>query len=271
MNRLKRRILVVLFGIIYALGLNISAVTAQSQSTIASPEKTDAPRPVDQGWHVDVAPYLWFPGINGTVGALDHESSVHVTARDVLSNFNFGLMGAVETRYNRIIIPVDFMWVRLKDTKGIPITDDVESVNVKINEDIFTPKVGYRVIDNRRFKTDALFGLRYWHLGTTLTLQPTQISNGYYGAANWVDAVAGGRFQAFLTPKFSLTIGGDAGGGGSGTRLDYQVVGLLGYKVKRLTLLGGWRYLVIHKTPNDHAFADLAMTGVLLGVVIPVK
>jgi hypothetical protein len=33
----------------------------------------------------------------------------------VLSYFNFGLMGAVEARYNRIIILVDFMWVKLKD------------------------------------------------------------------------------------------------------------------------------------------------------------
>jgi hypothetical protein len=177
MHLLRHRVLVVLFGTVCALGLAVHDAAAQSQSTMASPQRTDAPDPVDPGWHVDVAPYLWFPGINGTVGVLDHDSSVHVTARDVLSYFNFGLMGAVETRYNRIIIPVDFMWVRLKD----------------------------------------------------------------------------------------------AGGGGSGTRLDYQVVGLLGYKVKRLTLLGGWRYLVIHKTPNDHAFADLAMTGVVLGVVIPVK
>jgi hypothetical protein len=271
MHVLKQTVLGFLIGAICTFVFNVHAATAQSSNTMAPSEKTDAPQPVDQGWHVDVAPYLWFPGINGTVGVLGHDSSVHVTARDVLSYFNFGLMGAVEARYNRIIIPVDFMWVRLKDSKGIPITDNVESVNVKINEDIFTPKVGYRVVDKSRFKADALFGLRYWHLGTTLTLQPTQVSNGYYGASNWVDAVAGGRFQTFLTPKFTLTIGGDAGGGGSGTRLDYQVVGLLGYKVKRVTLLGGWRYLVIHKTPNDHAFADLAMTGVVLGVVIPVK
>ena len=121
-----------------------------------------------------------------------------------------------------------------------------------------------------QFKTDALFGLRYWHVGTTLTLQP-QIGNGFYGASNWVDAVAGGRFQAFLAPKVLLTIGGDAGGGGSGTRLDYQVVGLLGYKLKRVTLQGGWRYLVIHKRPTGQAFVDLAMTGVVLGAVIPLK
>jgi len=68
-----------------------------------------------------------------------------------------------------------------------------------------------------------------------------------------------------------LTIGGDAGGGGSGTRLDYEVLGLLGYKFKKVTLLGGWRYLVIHKTPAGQAFVNLAMTGVVLGAVIPLK
>ena len=245
-----------------------TSACAQSQTAIAAPAQTDSPAPADPGWHVDVAPYLWFPGINGTVGALGHDAGVSVTARKVLSYFDFGLMGAVEIRYNRIIIPVDFMWVRLKDSRGIPFTDDVESVNVRINEDILTPKVGYRLVDKSRFKATVLVGPRYWHLGTTLTLQP-QIGNGFYGAANWVDAVEGARFQAFLTPKVMLTIAGDAGGGGS--RLDYQVVGLLGYKMKRVTLQGGWRYLVIHKQPTGEAFADLAMTGVVIGAVIPLK
>ena len=245
-----------------------TSASAQSQTATVTPAKTDSPESVDHGWHVDVAPYLWFPGINGTVGALGHEAGVSVTARDVLSNFNFGLMGAVETRYNRFIIPVDFMWVRLKDSRGIPFTDAGDSVNVKINELMFAPKVGVRLVDKSRFKTDALIGLRYWHLGTTLKLQP-QIGSGFYGAANWVDALEGARFQAFLTPKTTLTIAGDAGGGGA--RLDYQVVGLLGYKMKRVTLQGGWRYLVIHKENTGHAFADLSMTGVVIAAVIPLK
>jgi hypothetical protein len=263
-SRLKKAC--ALLGFLLAFGLT-SNVLAQSPNTLTS-SKPDSPDPADQGLHVDVAPYLWFAGINGTVGALGHESSVHVTAADVLSYFNFGLMGAVETRYNRIIIPVDFMWVRLKDDKGIPITDDVDSVHAKINEDIFTPKIGYRLVSKERFKMDALIGIRYWHLGTTLTLQP-QVENAYYGTANWVDAVQGMRFQGMLTRNVLLTIAGDAGGGGS--RLDYQVVGLLGYKLKRVTLQGGWRYLVIHKAPGESAFVNLAMTGVALGVVIPLK
>jgi hypothetical protein len=60
-----------------AFGLSIPATRAQLQGTVATPEKTDTPEPADPGWHIDVAPYLWFAGINGTVGALDHEASVH--------------------------------------------------------------------------------------------------------------------------------------------------------------------------------------------------
>jgi len=81
--------------------------------------------------------------------------------------------------------------------------------------------------------------------------------------------VEGARFQAMLTPKLGLTIAGDAGGGGA--RLDYQVVGLLGYKLKRVTLHGGWRYVVIHKNPSSQSFAELAMSGVVVGAVIPLK
>ena len=244
-----------------------SGASAQSMSNSSASTKTEALDPSDEGWHVDVAPYLWFPAVNGTVAAAGHEASTHVPARDVLSNFDFGIMGLTEIRYNRLIMPVDFMWVKLSDNKGLPFDQGVDSVHVKINEDILTPKIGYRLVSGNRFKLDTLIGVRYWHVGTTLTLQPAQIS--YYGPTNWVDAVQGARFRVMLAPKVELTIAGDAGAGSS--RLDYQVVGLLGYKLKRVSLQGGWRYLVIHQNPTSRSFVNLAMTGVVLGAVIPLK
>jgi len=49
-----------------------------------------------------------------------------------LSYFNFGRMGASDTRYIRVIIPAEFMCVKLKLDKDF-ITDNVESVKLKIN------------------------------------------------------------------------------------------------------------------------------------------
>jgi hypothetical protein len=41
-----------------------------------------------------------------------------------------------------------------------------------------------------------------------------------------------------LSPKLVLTIAGDAGGGANS---DYQVAGLIGWKLKKFILQGGWR------------------------------
>lgn len=267
MGVLTNLVLRSLFALSVAAIVLASGVNAQTASNGTVSTKAEALDPSEEGWHVDVAPYLWFPGVNGTVAAAGHEASTHVSARDVLSNFDFGLMGFAEIRYNRLIVPVDFMWVKLSDNKGLPFDQGVDSVHVKINEDILTPKVGYRLVSGNKLKLDALIGIRYWHVGTTLTLQPSQAS--FYGPANWVDAVQGARFRVMLAPKVELTIAGDAGAGSS--RLDYQVVGLLGYKLKRVSLQGGWRYLVIHQSPTTRSFIDLAMTGVVVGAVIPLK
>jgi hypothetical protein len=138
-------------------------------------------------------------------------------------------MGAVEARYNRIVMPVDFLWIRLSDNKGLAFDEGATSVKVKMDETILTPKIGYRFVDQPRFKADALFGVRYWHLGNNLTLQGTELERTFFSAsANWVDGVAGAKFQALLTPKVVVTVLGDAGGGSANS--DYQIAGLLAIK-----------------------------------------
>jgi hypothetical protein len=236
----------------------------------AAPPLLDPPKPSDEGWHFGIAPYLWFAGVHGTVGALGHEASVHASFLDIFTYFNIGLMFALEPRYNRIVMPFDFMWMKLSDDKALPFEVGPTSVKVEIKEIMLTQKIGYRVIDSEKFKVDGLAGFRYWHLGNTLTLQP-QISNSFYRSANWVDAVGGARIQAMLSPKVTLTVLGDAGGGEA--NLDYQVAGLLGWKCKKLTLQGGWRYMSVNYRPSGGVrfVYDMATSGLILGATIPLK
>ena len=74
-----------------------------------------------------------------------------------------------------------------------------------------------------------------------------------------------------LSPKLVFTILGDAGGGGANS--DYQVAGLLGWKFKKLTLQGGWRYLSVNYRPSGSAsfIYDMATSGLIFGVTIPLK
>jgi hypothetical protein len=239
-------------------------------TSVTSPQAKEA-NP-DDGLHVAVAPYLWFAGVHGTAGARGHDIAVNASFRDVFKYFNIGAMGVVEVRYNRVIMPLDFMWMKLSDDKALPLNDvGFQSVRANMTETMLAPKIGYRVADGKRAKVDALFGLRYWHVSTDLTPQP-QVGNGFSQSANWVDAVAGARIQVALGPKAFIAVAGDAGGGSA--RSDYQAAGFLGYKISRkCVLLGGYRYLNVNYRPNGKAqfVYDVNMPGLMFGVTINVK
>jgi hypothetical protein len=225
----------------------------------------------DDGWHFSVSPYLWLPGVHGTLGVRNQSASIHASPGDLLSHFRFGLMGAVEPRYKRFVMPFDMMWIRLQDNKGVPNLGDVtdRSVTVKGSEFLLTQKFGYRVINSEMIKADALAGFRYWHFGQNLIFNPSGIN--FSKSQNWVDPLVGGRVQVFLSPKIVVDALGDVGGWGAGSQLDYQFAALLGYRIKpKWTLQAGFRYLFINYT-NGTSFVDLVTSGVIFGVTYTIK
>jgi len=233
---------------------------ADAQAGTTAPASGKA---ADDNWHVNTNVYLWFAGMHGTVGADGFEASVHASASDVLSKFNIGFMDTTEFQKKRFVIPVDIMWVKLSDDKSIPFLPDY-SVKAKVTQTIFTPKVGYVLLDHEKLNVQGNVGIRYWHLGTTLELNPQIAGHSLYSPSNWVDVVAGGKFTIPLSPKAYVTILGDAGAGGA--NLDYQVAGLLSYKIKpKWQLFGGWRYLDVDYQSGG-TVNDVAQSGLLLGV-----
>src|SRR5262249_8892826 len=132
-----------------------------------SPTPVRAPMPGpatdDSGWHFSLSPYLWFAGIHGTIGALGHDASVHVSAGDLLSHFNLGLMGTAEARYTRFLLYGDLLWIRLADDKATPFPLlGASTANVRVGQFMWTSKAGYRLIAGEHFKADATVGVRYW-------------------------------------------------------------------------------------------------------------
>ena len=132
---------------------------------------------------------------------------------DIFEYLNIGLMGAVEARKGRILLPVDFMWMKLSDDKGLPLSPfpGVTSVKVKVYQSLLTPKVGYRLVDQQKLKADGTFGIRYFHLGENLSLQPSGLLSNRSQSANWVDVVAGGRLTMPVSPKAAILRPGRCG------------------------------------------------------------
>jgi hypothetical protein len=135
---------------------------------------------------------------------------------------------------------------------------------------ILTPKVGYKVIDKPKLKADLTAGVRYWHLGERYHFNPV-LYNGFTTSQAWADALGGLRIEMPLSPKASITVLGDGGKGGA--REDYQIAGLLSYKIKKsLTLFGGWRYLDVDYQPsNNLVLYNMTVSGVGLGAVFSFK
>jgi hypothetical protein len=224
---------------------------------------------MDDKWHFDFLPYLWFAGMHGTVGAQGYETNVSASPGDLLSHFNFGLMGTSDVRRNRLILPTDMMWIRLSDDHGVPENEyGVTKIDFRAGQFLLTPKAGYLVLDKPRLKIHAVAGIRYWHLGQKLTFTPAVI-NSISTSQNWVDGIGGARFTIPVTPKVRLMIAGDAGGGGANS--DYQIVGILGYQIKpKFDLNVGWRYLAVNY--RTYAFLyDVTTSGVGIGATFRFK
>ncbi len=245
------------------LSAKTESTTAATASPLPDPPQQQASS-TDDSWHIDVAPYVWFPGIHGTTGVLGHEASVHLSGSDVLSNFQGGIAGFLDLRKGRIVIPIDLIYAKTATTQDIALTDLGNQVRVTTSQGIYTPKIGYRFIDGEHFKADMLVGVRIWHEGLQLTLRPSQVNAS--DAKNWADAVAGARFQYFFTPKVWITAAGDAGGGAAS--LDYQAVGTINFQPKPLFgFFLGWRYLDVNYSDVNHDYIfDVAQTGPVIGL-----
>jgi hypothetical protein len=245
------------------------ATAADSSVSVAAQSGTASD---DDGWHFAVSPYLWFPGVHGTIGARGRDVSFKASPGDLLSHFRFGLMGLVDTRYKRLLLPLDIMWIRLGDNKALPFPNlMVNTAKLKADEFILTPKIGYRLIDEEKIKVDALVGFRYWHFGENLKFVPSNFNLNFSSSQNWVDPVVGGRITGNLSSKVVVVVAGDVGGWDTGSQLDYQVAGILGYSIKpSLTLQAGYRYLYVNYRSGG-TIIQPTTSGVLFGATLNLK
>ena len=220
-------------------------------------------------WHGAVSIYGWFPGVHGTVGVLGHDAGFSSPFSDVFHALKGIIPIAVEADKGRLVIPIDYFWVKLANGTATPFTDITANyVNVHLTESILTPMIGYRLLDGEHLKIDALGGIRYWYVGQNLQLIGAQVPVPPFARSQtWVDGLGGARFIMPVGEKAAITVSGNAGAGGA--NLDYQVIGLFSYNFTPKLGMGlGWRYLDVDYRPgNQNQFVfDTIMSGALAGV-----
>lgn len=263
--------------LLIVVGCVLSFLYANAQTQVAldtnSPQQSPSSNSTNSSssvgsetWSLDLSPYIWFAGTHGTVGVLGRDASVHASAGDLLSHFNMGLMGASQARFGRFLLNGDALWIRLSDSRALPFPGlNATSADVRVGQFVWTSKIGYRLID-RKVKADANLGVRYWHLGQSLTLNPSILGLNVNSSQSWADIVVGGRVELPLGPKTSITALGDVGGWNATAKLDYQFAGLLNFKVSRSwTISPGYRYLFVDYRSGSSIY-NMATTGGIIGV-----
>ena len=261
-----------------------TALPAAEVTTLASPQTTtttisggglqsmaspdDASH--DNKWHIYGMVYLWVPSMHGSVGVAGYDTNVHVTTGDIFSNFRGGFLGVFTPSYNRWSAPVDVLWMRLRASKPVPSEEfPGYSVRATLNESIITPKLNYLAVDTPKFKVFGTAGARIWHVGTTLSLVPVLDGTFPYKGVTWIDYVMGARFSVPLGTRASVDILGDGGEGGA--TLDYQVGGIVNFKLKpNLTSQVGWRYLTEHYGNNGNIL-NTTTQGIFFGATYQFK
>jgi hypothetical protein len=248
-----------------------SASDAEPAAVTASDGAAAASTAPESDWHFTVSPYLWFPGVHGSIGGPNGgQIGFSASPGDMLSHFRFGLMGVVEPRYKRILMPLDILWIRLGSNRALPNTPGQGVANLRATEFILTQKLGYRVIDSEKIKIDALAGFRYWYFGENVSFTTNTLN--FSGVQSWVDPLVGGRITGILTPKIEITVGGDVGGWSHAAQIDYQIFGLLGYRIKpALALQAGYRYLYFDYLRTSGVYLNTATSGVVFGVTLTLK
>ena len=157
--------------LLFAVAFSLITLCIVAQAQVDPDTSRGQPTFHDDTWHVDVSPYLWLAGMNGTVSLGGHQAQVNQSFSQIFDNLKFGVMGLSEVRRGRIGILTDLMYIRLGDEQAVPIAGLPNALQVKTSLNTFTltPYLGYRILGNQRGAIDVLFGGRYYHMGSKIT------------------------------------------------------------------------------------------------------
>lgn len=235
----------------------------------------DAPRTDLQGWRGQVTAYAWMTGVSGTVRPRAGLPAVETSksARDVLEDLDAAFFLHGTLRNGRFVLLGDVTWAALShkatvQPPGLPVPAEVRG---KLTQAAVTLAAGVAALESAELTLDLLAGLRLWQVDASVSGEARLAPSFALGAAGgqarmWSDPVLGARLRVQLAPDWSLIAYGDIGGFNTFSRLTWQAVGTLNYRVgERLYASAGYRHMALDYR-RDGMVLDVAMSGPILGV-----
>jgi hypothetical protein len=222
-------------------------------------------------WKFQIAPYLWFAGIDGVASTIPGApvAPIDMPSSQALEDMEASFMGVFEMKKGKQGGFVDILYSDLQsDTTlapniGLTLTSTSKST-------IVSAAYEYEVYHRDSAFVDVFGGLRYWEVDTQLefggglgvlaggTLRHKQ---------DWVDPLIGIKGRSVLgQSKFFVAGVLGAGGFGVGSDSFYDVAAYLGYQFnKTIGTELGYRMFDV-KYENGSFLYDVRQQGWLLGI-----
>jgi hypothetical protein len=209
-------------------------------------------------WNVELTPYLWAAGLDGTTSADGASSEIDTDYSFFsLDNLDFALGTSVEARKGRWGMLYDAMYVEFSDAFERSPGSEVE-----VSGGVFDA-VGSMMASNGR-PLDLLFGIRYVALKGTVDVAPIPRATA---RESWLDPIVGLEYAHAFNERWDVTLRGDLGGFSISSRsseLATNVSAIFGWHISdKLTLRGGYRMLQM-----DFEGDDLVLDATLQGYVV---
>lgn len=207
-------------------------------------------------WQVTVSPYMMGAAMSGTTTVRGYEADVALSASDVFSNLQFGVMGMVVARKDDWGVGGDALYMALGST--------VREINVDFNQG------GFAFYGLRRLgaAADLTFGMRINTLSGEVDFKRLGVSVDQ--SKSWVDPLVGVVLKTPEKHRVGLRLYTEVGGFGLGSDIAWQVFPVVMVRMtEKASFDLGYRWLDINYDAGDDGDEfgyDVLAQGPVLGV-----
>lgn len=221
-----------------------------------------APAAAQEGWSLQVTPYLWGSGVSGDLAPLAGGPTLEFDASlgDVLEDLDGAFFLSAIARRGDLVLLGDLSWSSSSREGVVPPGLPAEG---ELSQRSVTLAAGWRV-QAEPASLDVLAGVRSWDVEASAAAPLLGLSASR--EASFADPILAARATFPLAERLSLLAYADVGGFGAGSEATSQQVATLNYAATdRLTLSGGWRRLFVDYEGEGGSF-EATLSGPLAGV-----
>lgn len=219
-------------------------------------------------WNFSGGIYLWGTAIGGETS---NGSEIDITFSDLIKNLDMAFMGNLEARRGKWLVAADLFYADISASGAhgfaTPNAGDVGvGGSVRTELTIFTPTVGYNLIDSKTGTLDGFVGIQAANLDVSAKTTSVGPAGGRYVTASdtieQFDGIVGVKGKLNLEGNWSLPYYLDIGAGDSD--FTWQTFGGIDYKLDQMNLYAGYRYLEWNLEEN--LVDDMNLSGPIIGI-----